>query len=89
VATVPGIGGSDMVNYNKRNGQYYTASRDNPGGPALGVIDASSNKLVQTIPFKGGTPHSVTSSEANGHVYVPVGTAGGGDGTIHVFAPAS
>ncbi len=89
VATVPGIGGSDMVNYNQRNGQYYTASRDNPGGPALGVIDARTNTLVQTIPLKGGTPHSVASSEANGHVYVPVGTVGGGDGTIHVFAPAS
>lgn len=89
VATVPGIGGADMVNYNKRNAQYYTASRDNPGGPALGVIDASTNALVQTIPLKGGTPHSVASSEANGHVYVPVGVVGGGDGAIHVFAPAS
>ena len=89
VATVPGIGGADMVNYNARNGQYYTASRDNPGGPALGVIDAKTNSLVQIIPIKGGNPHSVTSSEANGHVYVPVGAVGGGDGTIHVFAPAS
>ena len=88
VATVPGIGGSDMVNYNARNNQYYTASRDNPGGPALGVIDAGTNKLVQTIPLKGGTPHSVASSEATGRVYVPVGVVGGGDGTIHVFAPA-
>ena len=89
VATVPGIGGADMVNYNARNNQYYTASRDNPGGPVLGVIDASSNKLVQTIPQKGGAPHSVTSSEATGHVYLPVGGGAGGDGTIHVFAPAS
>ncbi|WP_237479178.1 YncE family protein [Lichenibacterium dinghuense] len=88
VATVPGIGGSDMVNYNAHNGQYYTASRDNPGGPALGVIDAKTNKLVQTIRFKSGTPHSVASSESNGHVYVPVGAVAGGDGTIHVFAPA-
>ena len=88
VATVPGIGGADMVNYNARNGQYYTGSRDNPGGPALGVIDARTNTLVQTIPFTGGNPHSVTSSESNGHVYVPVGAVGGGDGTIHVFAPA-
>ncbi|MCW6512210.1 hypothetical protein [Lichenifustis flavocetrariae] len=87
VATVAGIGGADMVNYNARNNQYYTGSRDNPGGPALGVIDATTNKLVQTIPLKGGNPHSVTSSEANGHVYVPVGAVGGGDGTIHVFAP--
>ncbi len=88
VATVPGIGGADMVNYNARNGQYYTASRGNPGGPALGVIDATTNKLLQTIRIEGGTPHSVTSSEANGHVYVPVGATGGGDGKVHVFAPA-
>ena len=89
VATVPGIGGADMVNYNARNGQYYTGSRDNPGGPALGVIDASTKRLVQTIPLTGGNPHSVTSSETTGHVYVPVGAVGGGDGKIHVFAPAS
>ena len=88
VATVPDIGGADMVNYNARNGQYYTASRGNPGGPALGVIDATTNKLLQTIRIEGGTPHSVTSSEANGHVYVPVGATGGGDGKVHVFAPA-
>jgi hypothetical protein len=87
VATVPGLGGSDMVNYNARNNQYYTASRGNPGGPVLGVIDAAANILVQKIAITGGAPHSVTSSEANGHVYVPVGAVGGGDGTIHVYAP--
>ena len=89
VPTVPGIGGADMVNYNAHNGQYYTASRGNPGGPALGVIDATTNKLLQVIPIKGGAPHSVTSSEVTGHVYLPVGAVDGGDGTIHVFAPTS
>ena len=89
VATVPGLGGADMVNYNARNNQYYTASRDNPGGPVLGVIDAKTNKLVQTIAITGGAPHSVTSSEASGRVYLPVGATGGGDGKIHVFAPSS
>ena len=88
VATVPGLGGSDEVNYNARNGQYYTASRDNPGGPALGVIDAATRTLVQVLPVAGGTPHSVASSESTGRVYLPVGATGGGDGTIHVFAPA-
>ncbi len=87
VATVPGLGGADEVAYNAKNGQYYTASRGNPGGPVLGVIDATTDKLVEMIPIKGGTPHSVASSEATGHVYVPVGTAGGGDGSIHVYAP--
>ncbi len=89
VAVIPSIGGADMVNYNARNGQYYTASRGNPGGPALGVIDATTNTLVQTIKITGGAPHSVASSEATGQVFVPVGAVGGGDGTIHVYAPAS
>ncbi len=88
VATVEGIGGEDMVNYNAKNGQYYTASRDNPGGPVLGVIDAKTNTLVQKVAIAGGNPHSVTSSETTGHVYVPVGAVGGGDGTIHVYAPS-
>jgi DNA-binding beta-propeller fold protein YncE len=88
VAVVPGIGGADMVDYNAKNGQYYTASRNNPGGPVLGVIDAKTNTLVQSIPLIGGNPHSVASSEVTGKVYVPVGGFGGGDGTIHVFAPA-
>ena len=88
VATVPGLGGADEVAYNARNGQYYTASRGNPGGPVLGVIDASTDKLVEMIPIKGGAPHSVASSEATGHVFLPVGAVGGGDGAIHVYAPA-
>jgi DNA-binding beta-propeller fold protein YncE len=88
VAVVAGVGAADMVDYNAKNGQYYTASRNNPGGPVLGVIDAKTNTLVQAIPLTGGNPHSVASSEATGKVYVPVGGFGGGDGTIHIFEPA-
>ena len=87
VAVVPGVGAADMVDYNAKNDQYYTASRNNPGGPVLGVIDAKTNKLVQAIALLGGNPHSVASSETTGRVYVPVGGFGGGDGTIHVFEP--
>jgi len=88
VVLVPEIGGADMVNYNAHNNQYYTASRSQPGGAVIGVIDAKTNKLVQKIDTHGGYPHSVTSDEATGYVYVPVGTVDGGDGTIHVYAPA-
>ena len=88
VATIPGVGAADMVDYNAKNGQYYTASRNNPGGPVLGVIDAKTRTLVQTIKLAGGNPHSVASSEKTGRVYLPVGGFGGGDGTIHVYAPA-
>lgn len=87
VAVVPGLGGADMVNYNAKNGQYYTASVANPGGPVLGVIDAFTNTLVQTIPITGGVAHSVASNETTGHIFVPVGAVDGGDGKIHVYAP--
>ena len=87
VAVIEGVGAADMVDYNAKNGQYYTASRNNPGGPVLGVIDAKTNKLVQTIKLPGGNPHSVASNEKTGKVYVPVGGFGGGDGTIHVYEP--
>ena len=86
VASIPDIGGADMVDYNKRNNQYYVAARNLKGGPVLGVIDAATNKLVQKIPLPGGNPHSVASNETNGHVFVPVGSSGG-DGTVHVYAP--
>ena len=86
VANIPGIGGADMVNYNKRNNQYYIAARALKGGPVLGVIDAGTNKLVQKIAITGGNPHSVASSEANGHVFVPVGASNGGCGCIQVYA---
>jgi DNA-binding beta-propeller fold protein YncE len=85
VAVIEGVGAADMVDYNAKNGQYYTASRNNPGGPVLGVIDAKTNALIQTIALTGGNPHSVASSETTGKVYVPVGGFGGGDGTIHVY----
>lgn len=86
VASIPDIGGADMVDHNKRNNQHYVAARNLKGGPVLGVIDAATNKLVQKILLTGGNLHSVASSEANGHVFVPVGSTGG-DGTIHVYAP--
>jgi DNA-binding beta-propeller fold protein YncE len=88
VATVADLGGTDEAAYSKKNGQYYTGSSNQPGGHVLGVIDASTNKLVQKIAITGGTPHSVAVNETNGHVYLPVGSADGGCGCIQVFAPA-
>lgn len=87
VARDKGFGGADAVAYDKKNNQYYIAADHAPGGPALGVIDAKTNKLVQTIPMKGNsTPHSVAADDANGHVYVPGGGFEGGCNCIQVFA---
>jgi hypothetical protein len=43
---------------------------------------------VQKIATTGGTPHSVASNEADGHVFLPVGSGDGGCSCIQVFAPA-
>jgi DNA-binding beta-propeller fold protein YncE len=84
VARVPGAGGSDEVAYSARNQQYYTGSSDmNPS--AMFVIDALTNKLVQTIRTSGNA-HSVAASDVTGKVFVPE-SADGGCGCIRVFAP--
>ena len=88
VKTIPGLGAADMVAYNPKTEQYYTASRDMPDGPELGVIDAKTNTLIQRIKLPGGNPHSVAASETNDHVFLPLGAKGGGcNGCIAVFAP--
>jgi len=88
VKEIPGIGASDMVAYDQGLGLYYTASRNMPGGPKLGVIDAKANALVQAVELPGGNPHSVAANETSHHVYVPLGVKGGGcGGCIGVFAP--
>lgn len=76
VATVPDIGAADEVAYSPKNGQYYIGARQMPGGAVLGVIDAETNTLLQSIPT-GGNAHSVASSDVNGHVFVPLPKTGG------------
>ncbi len=87
VATIPDIGGADMVAYSKKNNQYYTGSGNQPGGGVIGVIDAATNKLVQKVPMKGpSTPHSVAVNDTNGHVIVPGGAGDGGCNCIQILA---
>jgi hypothetical protein len=79
---VAGVGGSDEVWFNDGDGRYYTASRAQPGGPVLGVIDASSKTLVQVVPtinvaavagvHPAGTAHSVAVNPVNNHAFVPL-----------------
>jgi DNA-binding beta-propeller fold protein YncE len=89
VANISDIGGADMVAYSARNGQYYSGSSNFQPSPVLGVIDATTNKLVQKVPITGGSPHSVAVDDTNGHVFLPVGTPNGGCGCIQVFAPST
>jgi len=69
VATTDKIGGADMATYSSKLGLYIVGSREAPGGPAIGVIDAKTNAWVANVPA-APNPHSVVANNENGHVYV-------------------
>jgi len=81
------LGGSGDTVVNLNLGQYYHASNNAPGGPALKVIDIKTRNLVQKIPTSPGA-RSIGVSFANNHVYLAT-TAKDGPcgGCIMVFAP--
>jgi hypothetical protein len=78
-ATIGNITGSDEVWYSSSpiskatDGHYYAGASANPaqfGGPALGIIDATSNLLVSQIP-QGSGSHSVAADGTRNTIYVP------------------
>ena len=71
VNVVDQVGGMDEVWYDSGAMKYYTASRGQPGGPVLGVIDAKTNKWVENVPTAPGA-HSVAADSTNQHVFVPL-----------------
>jgi DNA-binding beta-propeller fold protein YncE len=86
VKVIHELGGQDEVWYNPKARQYYTASRDFPSGPVLGVINADTNTFVESIPT-GENAHSVAADSTNGAIFVPL-TAGHPDcpnGCIGVY----
>jgi DNA-binding beta-propeller fold protein YncE len=85
VAVIRQVGGSDEVWYNPGDRNYYLAARNDPRGPALGIIDADSNTWIQNVPTIAGA-HSVAANRANGHIYVPMGPPRCVPGCIGVFA---
>ena len=72
---IPGVGGGDEVTYNPSLGQYYVGANHMPGGPALGVIDAKTNKWVENLPTSGQS-HSVATDPATNRVYAPADSSG-------------
>ena len=76
-ANIGGVTGADEVWFDSGDNRYYTASSANIGGPVLGVINAITNLLVETIPQSGGS-HSVAADSRRNFIYVPqtAGAAG-------------
>jgi len=70
VAAITQIGGTDEVWYNPGDNRYYTASRDYPAGPQLGVVDAGTRQWLVNFPTNSNS-HSVTADSVNNHVFVP------------------
>ena len=70
VATFGGIGGCDEVWYNPTAKRFYGACSNNTFGPLVAVIDATTNKMVTTLPATTGA-HSVAVDPAVDRIYVP------------------
>jgi hypothetical protein len=80
---VQGVSGNDEVWYNPGDGRYYLAARNQPGGsspgnanfsPVLGIIDAKTMALDQTVPTfnqGSGSAHSVAVDPHNNHALMP------------------
>jgi len=71
VKVVHELGGMDEVWYNPGARLYYTGSRDQPGGPVLGVIDAKTNTFVASVPT-GVNAHSVAADAKSNLIFVPL-----------------
>lgn len=71
VKVIHELGGQDEVWYNPSTRQYYTASRDLPTGPVLGVINADTDTFVESIPT-GENAHSVAADSKNNAIFVPL-----------------
>jgi hypothetical protein len=71
VKVVHELGGMDEVWYNPGARLYYTGSRDQPGGPVLGVIDAATNNFVASVPT-GVNAHSVAADAKSNLIFVPL-----------------
>ncbi len=76
-ATIPQVGGSDEVWYDRGTRHYYLGARNNmdPSGklmPVLGTIDAGTNVFDGNV-ATSTTAHSVAADRVSHHVFVPIG----------------
>jgi len=71
LANIGQVGGADEVWFNRGDGRFYVAARNNPTGPVLGVIDAVSNTWIENVPTAFNA-HSVAADRKNNHIFVPL-----------------
>jgi len=66
---VAGISGADQLTYDPTRNVAFESARFQPGGPVLGIIDAGSGTLTQTLPNTYNN-HSVAADPVSGEVFV-------------------
>lgn len=71
LTTITQVGGVDEVWYNPGDNRYYTASRDMPNGPVMGVIDAGSRQWLVNV-ATGSNSHSITTNQFTNQIFVPM-----------------
>lgn len=91
LTTINQVGFVDETWFNPGDNRYYTASRDMPTGPVLGVIDAINRVWLQNVSTNGNA-HSVGADPVNNHIYVPLPSgstncqSAQADGCVGVYA---
>ncbi|HJS85288.1 MAG TPA: hypothetical protein VJ779_07490, partial [Acetobacteraceae bacterium] len=76
-ASIPQVGGSDEVWYDRGTRHYYLAARNNEDAngkivPVLGTIDALTSEFDGNVPTSTSA-HSVAADPVSHHVFVPIG----------------
>lgn len=70
VASIDQTGGVDEVWYNPGDNRYYTAGRDMPNGPVMGVIDAGTRTWLVNV-TTGSNSHSIAANQFTNQIFVP------------------
>jgi len=68
-------GGTDEVWFNPGDNRYYTAGRDMPTGPVMGVIDAITRTWLVNVPTNSNS-HSIAADQFTNHILVPSQSGG-------------
>jgi hypothetical protein len=71
LASIDQTGGVDEIWYNPGDNRYYTAGRDMPNGPVLGVIDAATRTWLVNV-TTGSNSHSVSVNQFTNQIFVPM-----------------
>jgi hypothetical protein len=71
VASIDQSGGTDEVWYNPGDNRYYTAGRDMPSGPVMGVVDAGTRTWLVNV-TTGSNSHSISANQFTNQIFVPM-----------------